>query len=296
MSRLNIIEHTAKMQLHGESQVVALSTPRSLLSNSCQPQSLSMTSITGHFTDMRLSGELPSAQQTPRSLYSISRQLQNLSMTSVTGHFDDMRLLDEALIAPLQREGARIPSSEVQKEDTTQLVLRCSKGEDQCHWHFFYRSGTPWSVLSRIISGHHHFCPMPPPNSQPHPSTTFSPRKTRSMTKSRTSNTQKKVRATKASKKESKEAPVQAIPRLRPLSMCPKFPEYNFAYNEEMDPQERDRKIAKYEAVFRPHCGGPPYILDIDDTENQFKAFHQSRNTDAVELQVQEFPLRPAIW
>lgn len=141
---------------------MALPAPRSLLSISRRPQSLSTTSLTGHFTDMHLSGE-PSAQQTPRSLLSISLQPQNLSMTSITGRLDDMRLLEETPIAPLQCEGAAVSSSEVQKEDTTQLILWCSrKGNGQCDWHFFYRSGTPWSVIARIVSGHHHFCPMPP--------------------------------------------------------------------------------------------------------------------------------------
>ncbi len=161
MSRSNIIERVADMQYHGEPQM-ALPAPRSLLSISRRPQSLSTTSLTGHFTDMRLSGE-PSAQQAPRSLLSISLQPQNLSMTSITGRLDDMQLLEETPIAPLQCEGAAVSSSEVQKEDTTQLVLCCSrKGNGQCDWHFFYRSGTPWSVIARIVSGHHHFCPMPP--------------------------------------------------------------------------------------------------------------------------------------
>ncbi len=79
------------------------------------------------------------------------------------------------------------------------------------------------------------------------------------------------MRAAKASKKKSKEAPpedpIQVIPRLRPLSECPKFPEYDLANNaetdEDMDSQDKVRKVAEYEALFRPHCGGPPYILDV---------------------------------
>ncbi|KAK0455639.1 uncharacterized protein EV420DRAFT_1481101 [Desarmillaria tabescens] len=304
MSTLNITEHVTEMQLQGEPQV-ALPNPRSLLSISRQPQSLSMTSVTGHFTDMRLSKEPSSVQQAPRSLLSISWMPQNLSMTSVMGHFDDMRLLDKAPIAPLQCEDTGLSSSEVQKKSPTQLVLRCSKAGYQCDWHFFYRYGTPWSVLSRIIWGHHHFCPMPPPDSQPHPSTTYSPRKTRFMAKSRTSDTQKKVRAAKSSKKELKEGPVedpvQTLPRLRPLSVCPIFPEYELPGNQEidenMDPQEEERKAKEYEALFRPHCGGPPYILDVGvyDTEDCFEASHQSTSTDP-KLLIQEFPLRPAIW
>ncbi|KAK0448230.1 hypothetical protein EV421DRAFT_118355 [Armillaria borealis] len=301
MSTSNITERVADMQHHGEPQM-ALPAPRSLLSLSRRPQSLSTTSLTGHFTDMRLSGE-PSTQQASRSLLSISLQPQNLSMTSITGRLDDMQLLEETPIALLQCEGAAISSSEVQREDTTQLILCCSrKGNGQCDWHFFYQSGTPWSVIARIVSGHHHFCPMPPANSQPRTSTTFSPRKAQSMPKSRRSDTQQKVRAAKASKKKSKEAspenPIQVIPHLRPLSTCPKFPEYDLANNDEMDedmdPQDEKRKVAEYETLFRPHCGGPLYILDVDGTDDQSKTFHPSRGTDVAELK--EFPLRPATW
>ncbi|KAK0191729.1 hypothetical protein F5146DRAFT_612358 [Armillaria mellea] len=297
---MNITERMADWEHRGEPQV-ALPASRSLFSISRQPQSLSTTSLTGHFTDMRLSGG-PSAQHAPRSLLSISSQPQNLSMSSIAGHFDDMRLLEEAPIVPLQCEGATISNSEVQREDTTQLVLCCARKEDsQCDWHFFYRSRTPWSVIAPIVSGHHHFCPMSPPNPQPRTSTTFSPRKTRSMPKARESHTQKKVRAAKASKRQSKgaspEDPIQAIPHLRPLSACPKFPEYNLVHNNEtdkyIDPQDEKRKVAKYKALFRPHCGGPPYILDVDGTDDKFH-FYSNRGTGAAEPK--EYRLRPATW
>ncbi|KAK0231615.1 hypothetical protein IW262DRAFT_495071 [Armillaria fumosa] len=296
MSTLNITERVADRQHHGGSHV-ALPAPRSLLSVSRQPQSLSATSLTGHFTSMRLSGD-PSAQRAPRSLLSISSESQNLSMSSVASHFDDMRLLEETPISPLQCEGATISDSEVQKEKTSQLVLRCArKDNNQCDWHFFYRSGTPWSVIAPIVSGHHHFCPMPPPTSQPRTSTAFSPRKTRSMPNARKSDTQKKVRATKAGKKQSKGASLEdsipVIPHLRPLSACPKFPEYDLTSND-IDPQDEKRMVAKYETLFRPHCGGPPYILDVDGTDDQFKTFHPSRGTDVAELK--EYRLRAATW
>ncbi|KAG7441571.1 uncharacterized protein BT62DRAFT_923176 [Guyanagaster necrorhizus] len=298
MSTWSTTGRLTDIQLLGEPQV-ALLAPRSLLSISQQPQSHSMTSIPGHFTGMSLSGEPPSAQQAPRSLLSISRQPQYLSMASVTGHFDGMRSLDEASIASLQRDNAEIPTSHVREEDPPHLTLWCSEGADQCHWHFFYIPGTPWSIISRIVSGHHHFCPMTPFNLQPEPSTT-SPRRTRSMTKLQTSDIQQKVGTAKASRKTKEERPVEdpvgVIPHLRPLTIYPKFPEYDLADNEHMDPRQEGEKDAEYEALFRPHCGGPPYILDIGDAEVQFKGVHQSQSTGVAESLVQEFPLWPAIW
>ncbi|KAK0492721.1 hypothetical protein EDD18DRAFT_1409301 [Armillaria luteobubalina] len=223
-------------------------------------------------------------------------------MSSVTGHFDDMRLLKETPSPPLQCEGDAISGSEVRKEETPLLVLRCArKDNNQCDWHFFYRSGTPWSVIAPIVSGHHHFCPMPPPNSQAHTWTAFSPRKTRSMPKARKSDTQKKVRAAKAGKESrgaSPEDSIQVIPHLRSLSACPKFPEYDLANNDKMDedtePRDEKRIFAKYETLFRPHCGGPPYILDVDGTADQLETIHPSIGTDVVEPK--EYRLRPATW
>ncbi|KAK0490226.1 hypothetical protein IW261DRAFT_1601127 [Armillaria novae-zelandiae] len=303
MSTLNTTEGVADRQHHGELHV-ELPAPRSLLSISRQPQSLSTTSLMGHFTDMRLAGD-PLAKRAPRSLLSISSQSQNISMSSVTGHFDDMRLLKETYIPPLQCESSAISCPEVQKEETlVQLVLRCArKDNNQCNWHFFYQPGTPWSVIAPIVSGHHHFCPMSPPTSQPRTSTVFSPAKTRSMLKARKSETQKKVRVARAGKKQSKgtspENPIQVLPHLQPLSACPKFPEYDLANNDKMDkdidPHDGKQKVAKYETLFRPHCGGPPYILDVDSTNDQFKTVQPSSGTDVAELK--ECPrLRPATW
>ncbi|KAK0476590.1 hypothetical protein EDD18DRAFT_1383261 [Armillaria luteobubalina] len=219
-------------------------------------------------------------------------------MSSVTGHFDDMRLLKETPSPPLQCEGDAISGSEVRKEETPLLVLRCArKDNNQCDWHFFYRSGDTLVCYRSHCIGASSFLP----HATAHTWTAFSPRKTRSMPKARKSDTQKKVRAAKAGKESrgaSPEDSIQVIPHLRSLSACPKFPEYDLANNDKMDedtePRDEKRIFAKYETLFRPHCGGPPYILDVDGTADQLETIHPSIGTDVVEPK--EYRLRPATW